>query len=259
VLRLALEVVFEGVEGAGHVPVKTAPGSRGSSGSGRLSPARPAPSEQQQQQQQNGEENEPPADGGASPSAAKQQPDIKRQQQDGDTQQQQQQQQQQEEEEDVNKFDDAVTVGDTITVGYRLANAELGYESHAVVMWRGGAVGDMLADAVVAVILQAAGEPPAAAAAEAARAAAIAEGDAEGAVAAEMSLLAALLRAQFGGEVEVDVAALEVRFTVDGVALVVDHRSAKVACEDEGLRGRVERALARVTQAMRPCVLDGEL
>jgi cleavage and polyadenylation specificity factor subunit 3 len=226
-LRLALEVMFEGVEGAGHLPVKTAPSRGGSSGGG-------SPSKEEQQQADAG----PP----------------------GQQQQQQQQQQKQEQQQrDGDDFDEAVVVGDAVVVGYRRANPGLGFDSHAVVKWQGGAVGDMVADAVIAVILQAAGEPPAAAAAEGARAAALAAGDTQGALAAEMALCAALLRAQFGAEVEVDASSLEMRFEIDGTRLVVDHGNAKVSCDDEGLRGRVERALARVTQAMRPCVLDVEL
>jgi hypothetical protein len=245
VLRLALEVMFEGVEGAGHHPVKTAPGSKAGSGggSGAASPARPE------------------AGAGAGPGAA-----AKREEGEGvrggEPQQQQQGQQhqgQQQQGQGADAFDEGVTVGDAVAVGYRAANPELGYDSHAVIQWRGGAVGDMLADAVVAVVLQAAGEPPAAAAAEAARAAALAAGDAEAAAAAELELAGALLRAQFGGCVAVDPAVGALRMDVDGAEVGVDVRGAKVACEDEVLRGRVERALGRVMAAMRPCVLDGEL
>jgi hypothetical protein len=249
--------MFEGVEGAGHHPVKTAPGSRGGSGGGGSgSPGQASPGPDKQRQ-----------NGGAAAAGGveNESPDGEQQQQGGSGDQKQQQggsgggASKQQQQDDPDDFDEAVTVGDAVTVGYRAASPAAGYESHAVVKWRGGAVGDMMADAVVAVILQAAGEPPAAAAAEAARAAALAAGDAEAAVGAEMELAASLLRAQFGVEgVVMDAGALEMRMAVDGVDLKVDYKGVKVECGDEGLRGRVERALGRVMQAMRPCVLDGE-
>jgi len=159
---------------------------------------------------------------------------------------------------DAARFDTArLRVGELVDVVYREGNPEAGYERHVVVEWAGGPAGDLVADAVVAVLLQAAGEPLAAAEAETARRDALAAGDKAGAAAAELSLLAALLGAQFGVAVA-DVEAGVVRVAVDKAAAVVDPRSAQVACDDDALRGRLERALERAVIAMRPAAVDAD-
>ncbi len=107
-LRLALEVMFEGVEGAGHLPVTT-----GLASPSHTTTAKAAPTA-------SGQEN-------------------------ADLEQQQQPQKQQEQ---------AISIGGVVTVRYRPGNTAAGYESHVVLEWEGGVVGDMVADAVVAVILQ---------------------------------------------------------------------------------------------------------
>eukprot|EP00798_Chlamydomonas_sp_ICE-L_P001513 gene1513-32891_t len=48
----------------------------------------------------------------------------------------------------------SVTVGDHVTVTYHPANASTGLAAHVLVEWEGGKIGDMVADAVVAVLLQ---------------------------------------------------------------------------------------------------------
>lgn len=101
---------------------------------------------------------------------------------------------------------------------------------------------------------QSAGEPEAAVAAERARLRAMQDGDWDGVMAAELRIAAALLSAQFG-PATVDEARGTVSLSVDGTAIVVTQRSGKVECGDGVLRGRVEKALARVTQAMRPLPL----
>jgi cleavage and polyadenylation specificity factor subunit 3 len=159
---------------------------------------------------------------------------------------------------DAARFDTArLRVGELVDVVYREGNPEAGYERHVVVEWAGGPAGDLVADAVVAVLLQAAGEPLAAAEAETARRDALAAGDKAGAAAAELSLLAALLGAQFGVAVA-DVEAGVVRVAVDKAAAVVDPRSSQVACDDDALRGRLERALERAIIAMRPAAVDAD-
>jgi cleavage and polyadenylation specificity factor subunit 3 len=192
-VRLALEVMFEGIEGSGCLPVKSVqPAAAAGSSSGQ-----------------------PP---------------------DGEL---------------------AVCVGDIVMVRYRPGNPALGYESHLVLEWAGGSKGDVVADAVLAVLLQAAGEPSGAAKAEAARQAALAAGDVSGALRAEMQLAGMLLAAQFG-PVAVSEAAGQIRMQVDGVEVVVDHVHGKVASESEPLRVRVEKVLQRITEALRPCALDFE-
>lgn len=186
-VRLALEVMFEGVEGAGHLPVCSAKREGG-----------------EQQQEEEG-----------------------------------------------------VQVGDIVLVLYRPANAGLGYPAHVVLEWEGGAIGDMVADAVVAVLLQAAGEPAGAAEAEEARRQALLQGDIETAVEAELQLMAAVLRAQFGiAHVQSEMGQVVVE--VDGQVVIVDHKNGKVTGEPPGLRDRVEKAVRRVSEAMRPCTLDFE-
>jgi cleavage and polyadenylation specificity factor subunit 3 len=197
-VRLALEVMFEGIEGSGCLPVKSVQPAASSSSS----------STGQQQQQQDDDE-------------------------------------------------ESVCVGDIVMVRYRPGNPALGYESHVVLEWAGGSKGDVVADAVLAVLLQAAGEPSGAAKAEAVRQAALAAGDVAGALHAEMQLAGMLLAAQFG-PVAVSEAAGQIRMQVDGVEVVVDHVHGKVTCESEPLRGRVEKVLQRITEALRPCALDFE-
>jgi cleavage and polyadenylation specificity factor subunit 3 len=150
-----------------------------------------------------------------------------------------------------------VSINDIVTVRYRPAAPLKGYGAHVVVEWEGGSQGDLLADAVIAVLLQAAEEPPAASAAEAARRAALQQGDAAGAAAAEMALAAELLKVQFGS-VRVDVENGVLVVDLDGVECVVDAGLSKVSCADERLRQRVERVMQRVAEAMRPCTLDRE-
>jgi hypothetical protein len=91
--------------------------------------------------------------------------------------------------------------------------------------------------------------------------------DQEAAELAEMELAAALLRAQFG-PTSVDAAAGVIRVCCDDLTVVVDQRGGKVygppyGASDEGqmrrvelLRERVEKAMRRVSEAMRPCGLD---
>lgn len=200
-IRLALEVMFEGIEASGHLPVKSV--------------------------------NPPPAASAASSSNAAANPP---------------QDQQREE---------AVSVGDIVTVTYRLGNPTLGYDSHVVLEWAGGSKGDVVADAVLAVLLQTAGEPTGAAKAEAARQAALAAGDAAAAVQAEMQLAGMLLAAQFG-PVKVNELAGQIEMSVDGVDVLVDHLHGKVTCESAGLKARVEKVMQRITEALKPCALDFE-
>ncbi|KAK9822187.1 hypothetical protein WJX81_008406 [Elliptochloris bilobata] len=130
-----------------------------------------------------------------------------------------------------------------------------GAHGAAVLEWEGGAPGDTVADAVVAVILQAGGEPAGMPGAEAARRAALAAGDAAGAAAAEAALLAALLSAQFGAA-RVDSELGFVLVDADGRVAAVDPRSGRVDCGDDALRSRIEAAVGRLAAALAPAALD---
>ena len=91
-------------------------------------------------------------------------------------------------------------IGGTVTLAYQPSSGGGAANSHgsAVLEWVSGSDADMVADAVVAVVLQAAGAPPGMEGAEAARRKALAAGDTGGVEAAELSILTALLGAQFG-------------------------------------------------------------
>lgn len=195
-IRLALEIMFEGIEGAGTLPVKTAHLADGSSG-------------------------------GAS---SKQEAEVQ---------------------------EECVEVGEIVRVRYRPANSKLGYESHVVLEWAGGSKGDVVADAVLAVLLQTAGEPAGAAEEEQKRAAALADGDVAAAVAAELQLAGMLLGAQFGA-VDVNETTGQISWVADDVRVVVDVAGGKVACDDAVLRARVEKVMLRIGEALKPCALDFE-
>jgi cleavage and polyadenylation specificity factor subunit 3 len=222
-VRLALEIMFEGVDGAGHMPVKSGPSPTSSPGRGEG---------QAGKQQDGGAAAAGPsysaAAGGVGGGG------------------------------EAGGVDEVINVSGLVTVRYKPGVATAGYDSHVLVEWQGGSKGDLVADAVIAVILQAGGEPPGASAAEEQRRKALAAEDEVGAAAAEMALLAALLRAQFGDVVVNDDLGM-IKIVTDGVEVVVDHFGRKVSCPgNEALRVRVEKVVDRVMEAMQPCVMDFE-
>jgi cleavage and polyadenylation specificity factor subunit 3 len=195
-IRLALEIMFEGIEGSGHLPVKSAqPAAASSSSSSDAGP--------------------------------------------GDLQ------------------EECVEVGEIVRVRYRPGSTKLGYGSHVVLEWAGGSKGDVVADAVLAVLLQTAGEPAGAAELEQRRSAAMADGDVAAALAAEVQLAGMLLSAQFG-PVDVQESTGHISWCVDGVEVSVDVVGHKVSCETEALRARVEKVMMRIHEAMKPAALDFE-
>lgn len=194
-IRLALEIMFEGIEGSGHVPVKSAQPAAGSSSS---------------------------SDPGL-----------------GDLQ------------------EECVEVGEIVRVRYRPSSMQLGYGSHVVLEWAGGSKGDTVADAVVAVLLETAGEPAGAAELEQRRADAMAGGDVAAALSAELQLAGMLLSAQYG-PVDVNEATGRICWCVDGVEVSVDVVGHKVSCESKALRERVEKVMMRIHEAMKPAALDFE-
>jgi len=129
--------------------------------------------------------------------------------------------------------------------------------SRVVLEWVGGSEADMIADAVVAVVLQAAGQPPGVCTAELQRHKALQAGDVDGAMRAELGLIAALMGAQYGPS-EVDSEQGIIFVKVDDRHVIIDARSGKVQCADEVLRRRVEKSLSRLNAAMHPCELGTE-
>ena len=150
-------------------------------------------------------------------------------------------------------------IGDAVTLAYQEGGASGGEAGGAatpgpqvILEWFGGSEADMVADAVVAVVLQAAGEPPGLADVEIQRHWALQAGDLETAAAAELGILTSLLGAQFG-PARVDLAQGLIFVDVDGRHVIVNSKSGKVQCAEDVLRLRVERAIGRMQAAMAPC------
>lgn len=143
-------------------------------------------------------------------------------------------------------------IGDAVTLTFQPSEAAAsGASGTAVLEWCGGSDADMVADAVVAVVLQAAGQPPGLPAIEVQRHKALAAGDVEAAAAAEAGIITSLLGAQFGpARVDADQGLIFV--DVDGQHVVVNAKSGKVQCADSSLKERVERALGRMQAALSP-------
>jgi cleavage and polyadenylation specificity factor subunit 3 len=90
-------------------------------------------------------------------------------------------------------------IGDAVTLTYQPPEPGSGSSGgQAILEWCGGSDADMVADAAVAVVLQAAGQPPGLPAIEVLRHKALAAGDSEAAERAELGIVTALLGAQFG-------------------------------------------------------------
>lgn len=154
-------------------------------------------------------------------------------------------------------------IGNAVTVAYEASGGKGSGEGakdggRVVLEWTGGSEADMIADAVVAVVLQAAGQPPGVSEAEVARHNALQAGDAEGAAQAEVGLTVALLGAQFG-PARVDTEQGIIFVDVDGKHVVINSKSGKVQCADEALKGRVEKSLSRLEAALNPCEVGGEV
>lgn len=155
-------------------------------------------------------------------------------------------------------------VHDWVTVSQESAD-------HVMLQWRSDPVSDMVADSVIALVLQFSpgGTAPAGLPAGQARAAAPKElkqegegGDAlalsEGAGGPDESLgkVEALLANMFG-DVTVDVAKQELTVVVDeGTRAVVNHASRRVEGTDEALNERIRLALRRLRAAMYPLAPD---
>lgn len=144
----------------------------------------------------------------------------------------------------------AATAAVRVSVGGKVTMTPNAAASTLVLEWNSDPVADMVADAIVAVVMGLEEEPALQAAEESLRKARARE-DAEAAEAAELAILSALLAAQFG-RVETNEELRLLEFSVDGVSVTVRHNDKTIECEDSGLRERVERALRRVETALYP-------
>lgn len=140
-----------------------------------------------------------------------------------------------------------------------------GYETHLLVEWEGGKVNDMVADAVIATLLRATGgSPPGLEAADTLWRAARTAGDKEAAERAELHIIAALMRAQFGpaqvdeetGVIKVQVGAHHASHPLEGLQVSIALHEGKVECADLALSARVDRAVRRMMEALHPVSLD---
>ncbi|KAF5839966.1 beta-lactamase-like protein [Dunaliella salina] len=214
-LRLALEIMFEGVEGSGMLPVTGVKHQRREDHQGASVQGQQLQEQQQQQQQQQQRDASVGGGKGEGPQVKvkQEQPEehqgvqvaghgaLQGEGQAGhceggrnrvaDDERRQQQQQ---------REVTAVRVGDLVTVTYVPECPRGTYGTHVVVEWEGGRVADMVADAVVAVLLRETGDAHGRmAAADAAWQAAKREGsDSAAVLAAELGLVAAVVGSQFG-------------------------------------------------------------
>lgn len=137
--------------------------------------------------------------------------------------------------------------GGALTIVKRPAG-KVGVE-HALIEWSSDPLTDMIADAVLSVILQLEEEPEGLAEAEDAHKAAIAARDEAAAAAARLRIVAAMLGVQFG-EPDVDDAAQTLRLRVDNVDAEVRYATRDVECADSAVKARVETALERIDMAI---------
>ncbi|CAL8460817.1 g348 [Coccomyxa elongata] len=147
-----------------------------------------------------------------------------------------------------NASGETLRVASTVTLTHRPPDS-------VVMEWQGDPVSDAIADTVVAVILQSGDEPPAVSSAEVKRRKCLSAGDLEGAAAAEVALLTAVLDAQFGrAHIDPDQGLITVQ--VDDRHVAVECKTGKVECSDFALKARVETAVSRLMDALAPASLQ---
>ena len=120
-----------------------------------------------------------------------------------------------------------------------------------VLEWESSPSNDLLADAIVAVVLKA--EPPTEemTTAEAVRESARKDGDTEKAREMELCIAEQFFIAQFG-DCECDAKTGNIALEVNGVSACVAWDDSVVHCEDEPLKDRLQRILARIKLSLGP-------
>eukprot|EP00890_Picochlorum_soloecismus_P004992 jgi/Picsp_1/5494/NSC_02853-R1_protein len=149
---------------------------------------------------------------------------------------------------------EALRIGDSVTVTYDVKQDDQDCD-RVILEWVGSSESDMIADATIALILQAAGDPPGIFEAEEDMVKSIKSGDTEGAQKAETKLIAKLLHAQYGcAEINEKQGIIFVQ--VDDKHIIVNVRAATVQCADAALQTRVEKSLERLKAAIHPYRID---
>jgi cleavage and polyadenylation specificity factor subunit 3 len=138
--------------------------------------------------------------------------------------------------------------GGALTIVRRAASGKTGV-AHALVEWSSDPLTDMIADAVLSVILQLAEEPAGLAEAEKAHKNALEAKDKDGAANARLRIVAAMLGVQFG-EPDVDEPTQTLRLRVENADATVQYKTRSVECADPATRARVETALERIDVAI---------
>ena len=120
---------------------------------------------------------------------------------------------------------------------------------HALIEWSSDPLTDMIADAVLSVILQLEEEPEGLAEAEDAHKAALEARDKKAAASARLRIVAAMLGVQFGHP-DVEEETQTLRLKVDNAACEVRYATRDVECPDAATKARVETALERIDMAI---------
>jgi cleavage and polyadenylation specificity factor subunit 3 len=137
--------------------------------------------------------------------------------------------------------------GGALTIVKRPAG-DAGVE-HALIEWSSDPLTDMIADAVLSVILQLEEEPEGLAEAEDAHKAALEARDKKAAANARLRIVAAMLGVQFGHP-DVEEETQTLRLKVDNAACEVRYATRDVECADAATKARVETALERIDMAI---------
>ena len=138
--------------------------------------------------------------------------------------------------------------GGALTIVRRAASGKTGV-AHALVEWSSDPLTDMIADAVLSVILQLAEEPAGLAEAEKAHKNALEAKDTDGAANARLRIVAGMLGVQFG-DPDVDEPTQTLRLRVENADATVKYGTRSVECADPATRARVETALERIDVAI---------
>lgn len=143
----------------------------------------------------------------------------------------------------------------TLRIGEGVTLTHSGRADRVLLEWIGGSKADLIADAVIAMILQSADEPAGICEIEESMFKSIKAGDTKSAMLEEMKLISQLLDVQFGSST-VDEKQGIIFLDVDGkhVILTTDMDSGDVIVKsaDSALKARVERAVSRMKAALLP-------